>query len=90
MTEASPAVCVNPLNLKDFNGAIGLPLPSTDVKIIDEKENEVAENESGELCVKGPQVTQGYWNKPNETKKLFTSDKWKNFLERLEQCEKGA
>ncbi|MDH5560942.1 MAG: AMP-binding protein [Deltaproteobacteria bacterium] len=76
LTETSPAACINPANLKEFNGCIGLPIPSTDIKIIDEDEKEVKLGEAGELCFKGPQVTQGYWNKPEDTKNLFTGDGW--------------
>ncbi|RAP27162.1 long-chain-fatty-acid--CoA ligase [Candidatus Marinamargulisbacteria bacterium SCGC AG-333-B06] len=76
LTETSPAVCVNPLNIKEFNGAIGLPLPSTEVSIRRHDNTECELNEEGELCVKGPQVMQGYWNKEDETKHVFTSDGW--------------
>ena len=76
LTEPSPAVCVNPLDIKEFNGAIGLPLPSTDVSIRRQDNTECDINEEGELCVKGPQVMRGYWNKEEETKKVFTSDGW--------------
>lgn len=71
LTETSPAVSVNPLSLEAYNGSIGLPIPSTEVVIFDEQGNEVAEGEPGELCVKGPQVMAGYWNKPEETDKTF-------------------
>ena len=76
LTETSPAVCVNPINLPDYNGAIGLPLPSTLVSIRRDDNSECDLNEEGELCVKGPQVMQGYWKKPEETKRVFTPDGW--------------
>ena len=76
LTETSPAVCVNPLDIKAFNGAIGLPLPSTEVSIRRQDNSECELNEEGELCVRGPQVMQGYWNKEDETKHVFTSDGW--------------
>ena len=76
LTETSPAVCVNPLDIKEFNGAIGLPLPSTEVSIRRHDNSECAINEEGELCVKGPQVMQGYWNQEDETKNVFTTDGW--------------
>ncbi|MBH37738.1 long-chain-fatty-acid--CoA ligase [bacterium] len=76
LTETSPAVCVNPLDIKEFNGAIGLPLPSTEVSIRRQDNSECAINEEGELCVKGPQVMQGYWNQEEETKNVFTADGW--------------
>ncbi|MES1932566.1 long-chain-fatty-acid--CoA ligase [Salinisphaera shabanensis T35B1] len=71
LTEASPGVCINPLDLDDYNGSIGLPLPSTEVSIRDDDGNEVGAGEPGELCVKGPQVMAGYWNKPDENEKTF-------------------
>jgi long-chain acyl-CoA synthetase len=76
LTEASPIVSVNPANITEFTGSIGLPMPSTDVKICDEEGKEVALGESGELYVKGPQVMPGYWQRPDETKKVFTEDGW--------------
>ena len=74
LTECSPAVTVNPLNLPNFAGTIGLPLPSTDVILIDDNGKEVPFFSIGELCVKGPQVMQGYYNKSEETEKVFTPD----------------
>lgn len=71
LTEASPVVSVSPLSLEAYNGSIGLPIPSTEVSIRDPEGNEVAEGEPGELCVKGPQVMAGYWNKPEENEKTF-------------------
>jgi long-chain acyl-CoA synthetase len=76
LTEAAPLVCANPLDLKAFNGSIGLPVPSTDVSIRDDLNREVIFNQPGELCVKGPQVMVGYWNSVEETKKAFTEDGW--------------
>ncbi|OGT65112.1 MAG: long-chain-fatty-acid--CoA ligase [Gammaproteobacteria bacterium RIFCSPHIGHO2_12_FULL_45_9] len=76
LTEASPGVSVNPVNLTAYNGSIGLPFPSTDVCILDEKGQELPPNQAGELAIKGPQVMQGYWNQPKETQKVFTKDGW--------------
>jgi long-chain acyl-CoA synthetase len=76
LTETSPVVCVNPLNIDSYTGMLGLPLPSTDVKICDEQGAEVATGEVGEICVSGPQVMQGYWNRPDETAKVLMSDGW--------------
>ena len=76
LTEASPAVCVNPLNLENYNGSIGLPLPSTHVQIVDEQGNKVPTNEVGELWVKGPQIMKGYWQQDEETQKVITRDGW--------------
>jgi len=67
LTEACPAVCINPLNLVDYNGSIGLPIPSTDISIRDDEGKEVPLNSSGELWIRGPQVMKGYWNRPEET-----------------------
>ncbi len=74
LTETSPAVCINPMYLDEYNGSIGLPLSSTDVSIRDDKGNELPLGERGELCVKGPQVTPGYWQRPEETAQVFWSD----------------
>jgi len=76
LTETSPAVCINPLNLRKFNGSIGLPVPSTEVSFQDEEGNILPQGEVGELCVRGPQVMKGYWNKPEETAKVLSSDGW--------------
>ncbi|MBL7003906.1 MAG: AMP-binding protein [Gammaproteobacteria bacterium] len=67
LTETSPAVCINPLNAKDFNGSIGLPISSTDVCVQNEQGEILPQGEPGELCVKGPQVMKGYWKKEEET-----------------------
>jgi len=76
LTEASPAVCMNPMNLKSYNGSIGLPISSTEVSIRDEDNQELPVGSIGELWVRGPQVMRGYWNKPEETAKVLTTDKW--------------
>jgi long-chain acyl-CoA synthetase len=74
LTETSPAATVNPLNIKTFTGSIGLPLPSTEVSIRDEKGEEMPAGEAGELCIRGPQVMPGYWNLPEETEKVMLAD----------------
>lgn len=74
LTETAPAACINPLNLKDYNGSIGLPVSSTDVCVKDDDENTLAVGEIGEICIKGPQVMKGYWNRPEETAKVMTKD----------------
>jgi long-chain acyl-CoA synthetase len=80
LTEASPVVCCNPVNGKDRIGTIGLPFPSTQVRLVGEDGKDAAPGESGELVVKGPQVMRGYWNRPDETAGvlkdgwLFTGD----------------
>ncbi|HSD61797.1 MAG TPA: long-chain-fatty-acid--CoA ligase [Burkholderiales bacterium] len=76
LTETSPIVCVNPLDIMEYSGAIGLPIPSTDVSIRDESNKELGVGEVGEICVRGPQVMKGYWNMPEETAKVFTPDGW--------------
>lgn len=74
LTETSPAVSINPLELEVFNHSIGLPLPSTEVSVRDDAGNEVPVGERGELCVRGPQVMREYWNRPQETADAFTAD----------------
>ena len=74
LTECSPTVTCNPLHLKAYNGSIGLPMPSTDVSIRDENGVEVPPGAAGELCVRGPQVMRGYWNRPDETARVMTPD----------------
>lgn len=76
LTECSPVVSFAPLDKPEWNGTIGVPLPSTEVSLRDDDEREVAPGEAGELCVKGPQVMRGYWQKPEETAKVFTKDGW--------------
>jgi long-chain acyl-CoA synthetase len=89
LTEASPAVTMNPMYLTEYNGSIGLPLPSTDISIRDEKGKEVAPGEDGELCIKGPQVMPGYWKLPDETAKVFWSDGYLRTGDVVSMDEKG-
>ena len=74
LTETSPAACINPMTLKEYNGLIGLPIPSTDIVIKDDDGNNVDIGLTGEICIKGPQVMKGYWNRPDETEKVMTAD----------------
>lgn len=74
LTETSPAVTINPLDQPAFNGSLGLPLPSTDISIRDDAGLEVSRGQMGEICVRGPQVTAGYWRRPEETAKVFMPD----------------
>ena len=74
LTETSPAACINPLDLAEYNGKIGVPIPSTDVKILDDDGKELAQGECGEIAIKGPQVMKGYWNRPEDTAEVMTSD----------------
>jgi long-chain acyl-CoA synthetase len=76
LTETSPAVCINPLTLREYNGSIGLPVPSTEVSVQDEDGKLLPQGETGELCVRGPQVMKGYWQKPEETAMVLSSDGW--------------
>ncbi|MDQ6999978.1 MAG: AMP-binding protein [Mariprofundus sp.] len=76
LTETSPAVCINPVNIPAYTGAIGLPLPSTDVSIRSKNGKEKAIGETGELWVKGPQVMRGYWQHDGDTKKTLTDGGW--------------
>ncbi|MEZ4742966.1 MAG: AMP-binding protein [Bdellovibrionota bacterium] len=74
LTETSPAACMNPVNLQDYNGTVGLPLPSTEVAILSEDNKELSIGEVGEIAIRGPQVMQGYWQRPEETAKVMTAD----------------
>jgi long-chain acyl-CoA synthetase len=73
LTETAPAACINPMGV-DFNGSIGLPIPSTDISIRDDAGMEMGTNEVGEICVFGPQLMRGYWNRPDETEKVMFGD----------------
>jgi long-chain acyl-CoA synthetase len=74
LSETSPVVCVNSPLEKHFTGHIGMPMPSTDVVILDDDEVELPQGTPGEICIKGPQVMPGYWNKPEETSHCMTAD----------------
>ena len=74
LTETSPAACINPLDIVEFNHSIGLPVPSTEVSIRDDDGNELPIGEAGELCIRGPQVMKGYWNRPKETARAILDD----------------
>ena len=76
LTEAAPIVCANPLDAREFSGAIGLPLPSTEVDIRAEEGSALPPGEAGELFVRGPQVMRGYWNMPEETARVLSPDGW--------------
>ena len=74
LTETSPVVTTNAPDAKEFNGSIGLPVPSTEVSIRDDEGNELPLGETGEICIRGPQVMAGYWKRPEETAKVMTPD----------------
>jgi long-chain acyl-CoA synthetase len=76
LTETAPAVTINPMTLPEYNGTIGLPVPSTEVSIRDEEGNELGFNQPGELWVRGPQVMAGYLGRPEETAKVLREDGW--------------
>jgi len=76
LTETSPVVIASPLGIEEWTGTIGIPIPSTQAVILDEDDNELAIGEVGEICVRGPQVMPRYWNRPDETEKVFTRDGW--------------
>jgi long-chain acyl-CoA synthetase len=76
LTETSPAATINPLDLPEYNGAIGLPIPSTDVVLRDDAGHDVAIGQPGEICIRGPQVMAGYWQHPDETAKVLDADGW--------------
>jgi len=74
LTETSPAACINPLTIKEYNGYIGLPISSTVITVRDDDGKVVPQGERGELCIQGPQVMRGYWNKEDETRNVFHED----------------
>jgi long-chain acyl-CoA synthetase len=76
LTETSPAAIVNPLGVKEFTGSIGLPIPSTEVRICDDDGNDVEAGGIGEICIRGPQVMEGYWQNAEETENVMLPDGW--------------
>jgi long-chain acyl-CoA synthetase len=76
LTETSPAACINPINLESWNGMIGLPISSTEVCMRDPEGNRLGFGERGELCIRGPQVMKGYWNRPEETADVLEENGW--------------
>jgi long-chain acyl-CoA synthetase len=76
LTETSPGVCINPFAPCDFNGSVGLPIPSTEISMRDDQGQELPLGASGEVCVRGPQVMRGYWNRADETAKVMLEGGW--------------
>ncbi len=76
LTETSPAATINPLDIPEYNGSIGLPIPSTDLVLRDDSGKAVALGQPGEICIRGPQVMAGYWQRPDETAKVMDKDGW--------------
>ncbi len=89
LTETSPAACMNPVDIADYNGSIGLPVSSTDCCVKDEEGHALPMGEVGELCVKGPQVMLGYWQLPEETAKVIDSDGWLHTGDMAKMDERG-
>lgn len=76
LTESSPVASCNPIDGGDKVGTIGIPLPSTDIKVVDDDGKDLPRGQAGELCIKGPQVMKGYWQRDDETAKVLTADGW--------------
>ncbi|WP_313342840.1 long-chain fatty acid--CoA ligase [Stenotrophomonas sp.] len=89
LTETSPAACINPLNLAEYNGAIGLPIPSTDACVKDDNGVTLPAGDVGELCIRGPQVMKGYWQRPEETAKAIDAEGWLHTGDMARMDEQG-
>lgn len=89
LTETAPAACINPMDLEDYNGSIGLPISSTECRICDEDGSTLDVDEVGELCIRGPQVMKGYWNRPEETAKVLSDDGWLRTGDMARMDERG-
>ncbi|MCD9030348.1 long-chain fatty acid--CoA ligase [Luteimonas sp. Y-2-2-4F] len=89
LTETSPAACINPMDLAEYNGSIGLPIPSTDACVKGEDGQLLPVGEVGELCIQGPQVMPGYWQKPDETAKTIDADGWLHTGDMAKMDEQG-
>jgi long-chain acyl-CoA synthetase len=76
LTEAAPIVCANRFDLRGYTGKVGVPVPSTEVAILDDHGKELPIGEVGEIGVRGPQVMHGYWNAPDQTQQAFTAEGW--------------
>lgn len=76
LTETSPAACINSLRLNDYNGSIGVPIPSTECAIMNEQNEILPAGEAGEICIRGPQVMRGYWEREEETARAISKDGW--------------
>ena len=89
LTETSPAACINPMDLAEYNGSIGMPIPSTDACLKDDDGRMVAMGQVGELCLKGPQVMKGYWNRPDETAATIDAEGWLHTGDMARMDERG-
>jgi long-chain acyl-CoA synthetase len=74
LTESSPSATMNPPYIESYNGSIGLPMPSTEIAIRDDAKRDVKQGDPGEICIRGPQVMKGYWQRPDETAKVLGPD----------------
>ena len=74
LSETSPVLCINPMSVTEFTETCGLPVPSTEIKLLDDDGNEVPEGEAGEICARGPQVMKGYWHNDDANRAAFTPD----------------
>ena len=89
LTETSPCACMNPLHAKDYTGTVGVPMASTECRVIDDAGNVLPVDTPGELCVRGPQVMRGYWNRPDETAAVLDDEGWLRTGDVAEMDEKG-
>ena len=89
LTETSPAACINPMDLKEYNGAIGLPICSTDACVMDPEGNMLGTSGEGELCIRGPQVMKGYWQREDATAETIDKDGWLHTGDVAVMDEKG-
>ena len=76
LTETLPSACMNPLHLEDYTGTVGVPMPSTECRVIDDAGNALPTGTPGELCVRGPQVMRGYWNRSEDTAEVLDDEGW--------------
>ena len=74
LSETSPGAIINRVDSTEFTGMIGLPIPSTEIAILDDEGNPLPVGQAGEIAIRGPQVMAGYWNRPDETAKVMTAD----------------
>ena len=89
LTETSPAACMNPMDITEHTGSIGLPVPSTEACVMDDDGKILPQGEVGELCIRGPQVMKGYWQRPEETAKSIDADGWLHTGDVARMDEKG-
>ena len=76
LTETSPCACMNPLHFEDYTGSVGVPMPSTECRVVDDAGNALPVDTPGEICIRGPQVMRGYWNRPEETAAVLDEAGW--------------